>query len=83
MGLIVLPGLIDHQYAKFAASYGILVDSAILKSMIFADFVNFAILWMDGRENLETRTDKRYFGKCADGQAKLFFWCPIGQTLNE
>ena len=28
--VIVLPGLIDHQYAKFAARYGILVDSAIL-----------------------------------------------------
>ena len=47
--LIVLPGLIDHQYAKFVARYGILVDSAILKSIIFDDFVDF-VDFMDGRQ---------------------------------
>ena len=49
---IVLPDLIDRQYAKFVAWYGSLVDSAILKSTTFDDFVDF----MDGR------TRKSQFG---------------------
>ena len=82
--IIVLPGLIDHQYAKFVAPYGILIDSAILKSMIFDDFVE--IQWTDASyfsENLKSeagqnrtkvisgnvRTDKSYFGKCTDGKS--------------
>ena len=30
INVIVIPGLIEHQYAKFAPRYGILVDSVIL-----------------------------------------------------
>ena len=42
--IIVLPGLIDHQYAKFAARYGILVDSAILKVFTDYKYLDFWIL---------------------------------------
>ena len=56
--------MIDHQYAKFAARYGILVDYAILKSMIFDEFVDFVDFVEDGRKISKIgRTDRSYFGK--------------------
>jgi hypothetical protein len=55
--------LIGHQYAKFAARYGILVDSAILKSMIFDDFVDFVDLWTDARVISFLKISKIDFGR--------------------
>ena len=50
--IIVIPSILDHQYAKLTAWYGILIDSAILKSTIFDDFVDL----------MERRTRKSQIG---------------------
>ena len=68
MSFIVLPGLIDRQYAKFAARYGILGDSAIIFDEL-VDFVDF----IDGRkEILENWTDGQKSFWETYGRTKLF-----------
>ena len=80
-------GLIDHQYAKFAAWYRILIDSAILKSMIFDDVVDFVDLITNDlkrelffRKSRKSEAGQNYFGKRADGQNYFGkFWTDGGE----